>query len=579
MGWLTGWQYRKSHVINPATGAGTGYQVGIKVYYGTGTDGTETVDNDGFGKVYLNGKCRTDFGDVRFNDDDGSTLLDCWMEEMVGSSYALFWVEVADSLESSAQTIYIYYGKSDATYPYLASDLVHGEATFLIFDNFEDASFDTSKWSNQSATVTESGGRLRVDTTTTYSGVRSVNAIDLSTGKAMKARVAFEVPIGADGQQNAVGFCNVTGATTWWLQKYIWSPRAYEYTYMRWEFWHGYDSSYEISLSGNGLLDGNYHKATLKAVQGSPAVCWMDEFGPWSTPHNVSTTTWYLWISKGYNYADGYTDIDWVFIRKWVTPEPAHGSWGSEETPLIELTLTENLGLIDGITKSSSLTKIENLGLIDVYSRTWSVYRIYSEYLGLIDSLIKQPSKMLAETMGLLDSTLKSPSIAKFESLGLTDSIFKLPSIVKSESLGLLDSILKLPSIIRFESLGLLDSVLRSSSIVRSESLGLTDTFSRTWSVYRTYNELLGLLDVSLKETSKTLQEPLGLSDSFSKVWSVQRVFTESIGLTDSVSKGVTLLLTEILGLLDRTYWALNPVDLIPVIRKLIQLEEIERCA
>ena len=30
------------------------------------------------------------------------------------------------------------------------------------------------------------------------------------------------------------------------------------------------------------------------------------------------------------NSVDMY--VDWVFVRKWVDPEPAHGSWGSEET-------------------------------------------------------------------------------------------------------------------------------------------------------------------------------------------------------------------------------------------------------
>lgn len=56
--WLGDWQYRKSHVINPSIGAGTNYQIRIKAYYGDGVDNGENV--------YLNGKCRSDFGDVRF---------------------------------------------------------------------------------------------------------------------------------------------------------------------------------------------------------------------------------------------------------------------------------------------------------------------------------------------------------------------------------------------------------------------------------------------------------------------------------------------------------------------------------
>ena len=36
--WLGGWSYRKSHVINPAFGAGTNYQIMIKTHYVSGTD-------------------------------------------------------------------------------------------------------------------------------------------------------------------------------------------------------------------------------------------------------------------------------------------------------------------------------------------------------------------------------------------------------------------------------------------------------------------------------------------------------------------------------------------------------------
>ncbi|MCW4043917.1 MAG: hypothetical protein NWE94_00170, partial [Candidatus Bathyarchaeota archaeon] len=51
---------------------GVNYQIRVQVNYGSGTDGGENV--------YLAGKCRVDFGDVRFTADDGSTLLDYWME-------------------------------------------------------------------------------------------------------------------------------------------------------------------------------------------------------------------------------------------------------------------------------------------------------------------------------------------------------------------------------------------------------------------------------------------------------------------------------------------------------------------
>ncbi|MHA2424832.1 MAG: DUF2341 domain-containing protein, partial [Candidatus Thorarchaeota archaeon] len=103
-GWLTGWQYRKSHTITGSAGAGTDYQIRITVHRATGTDSGEDV--------YVGSNCKTDFGDVRFTDDDGITLLDYWMEEF-HSENASFWVRVKDSLESN-QDIYIYYGNSEA---------------------------------------------------------------------------------------------------------------------------------------------------------------------------------------------------------------------------------------------------------------------------------------------------------------------------------------------------------------------------------------------------------------------------------------------------------------------------------
>jgi len=41
--WLIGWNNRKSHIINPASGAGTEYQIPIRVYYGKGKDSEEEV--------------------------------------------------------------------------------------------------------------------------------------------------------------------------------------------------------------------------------------------------------------------------------------------------------------------------------------------------------------------------------------------------------------------------------------------------------------------------------------------------------------------------------------------------------
>ena len=174
MGWLSGWTYRKSHVINSASGAGTNYQIRIKAHYGSGTDSGEDV--------YLNGHCRTDFGDIRFTDDDGTTLLDYWMEEKSDSDYAVFWVEVKDDLSSSSATIYIYYGKSDATY---TDAQTHGENTFLFFDDFPGTSLDTDKWTDISGDVSVS------DSWVTYQDLDTGTVAKFRTSTTWQYNVAF----------------------------------------------------------------------------------------------------------------------------------------------------------------------------------------------------------------------------------------------------------------------------------------------------------------------------------------------------------------------------------------------------
>jgi hypothetical protein len=55
-------------------------------------------------------KARLDYGDIRFTDSDGSTLLNYWQE-----ADGRFWVKVPSIPASSTKTIYVYYGNPSAT--------------------------------------------------------------------------------------------------------------------------------------------------------------------------------------------------------------------------------------------------------------------------------------------------------------------------------------------------------------------------------------------------------------------------------------------------------------------------------
>ena len=111
------WNYFKYQTFTQLANTGTNYQVRFTVHYGNGTDSGENV--------YLNSKCRTDFGDLRFF--EGATELDYWMESKTDSDYAVFWVEIAGDLSTANRTVTLKYGNSSAT------TTSNGPNTFIIF--------------------------------------------------------------------------------------------------------------------------------------------------------------------------------------------------------------------------------------------------------------------------------------------------------------------------------------------------------------------------------------------------------------------------------------------------------------
>jgi hypothetical protein len=300
---LSGWNYRKSHVINSATGAGTNYQVKITVYYGSGSDSG--------GDIYCNSKCKTDFGDIRFTDDDGTTLLDYWMESKTDSDNAVFWVEVADSLESSNQTIYIYYGKSDAT---TTSNIKN---TAVIGDDFDDGSIDTGLWGT-AGTPSESGGNLVLNDT----GENTEYIYSLSSFGPYNLALRIKVQHVAS---NDIRFGLTTPTSSGLWADPFHNPVIAIQLYSDNNFytdcagtagsevfieaintaWHVYDMNW-LSGNTNFLQDGTQKR---------------QETGATIIPDEA------LYVK-----ASDYGNVDWLFLRKYVATEPAHSTWGSEES-------------------------------------------------------------------------------------------------------------------------------------------------------------------------------------------------------------------------------------------------------
>jgi len=318
--WLSGWAYRKSHIINSATGAGTNYQVKVTVYYGSGTDSGENV--------YLSSKCRTDFGDVRFTDDDQTTPLDYWMQEKVDGNYAIFWVEVADDLGTANRTIYIYYCKSDAT------TTSNGANTFVFFDDFNRAnkaditiedtysqtgggtwSIEDNKLKNIGAAGDPNKLLFYSLGTVSYSVVMKAKINVTTFGGSDLARMGLSCCMESNGQ----GYCSLLHQTQSRLDL-LNDLRSWGTSFTQsWSLntWYYLEFLVIDPSTRNG-------KTRLWKV-GDSVPSWRDgNFGS-----GVARTWGYLGFG-GSRQAD-VTYFDDIYVRKYVDPEPSHGTWGSEE--------------------------------------------------------------------------------------------------------------------------------------------------------------------------------------------------------------------------------------------------------
>ena len=293
--WLNGFPYRKSHVINAASGAGTNYQVKITVHYGAGTDSGADV--------YLNSHGRTDFGDVRFTGSDGVTQLSCWMEAYTSGDKATFWVKVTDDLSSTARTIYLYYGNSVVT------TTSNGDNTFLFFDDFPGSSLDTTtKWTITYGTPLVENGYVK------FQGVERIRSKS-TFGTNTSLRIRHKII--TSGSDIVWGMDSATPQQSIWFRD---APAVSE------DVTRTYVTAWEIiNVPAYDLTERIYD-----ILRNSSTNVIFIKDGSTIATHTVRVPSESLYIVNSSDSSDEAW-WDWCFIRKFISPEPAHGSWGSED--------------------------------------------------------------------------------------------------------------------------------------------------------------------------------------------------------------------------------------------------------
>ena len=332
-GWYySGWNYRKEHNLTSSS-AVTDYQVKFDVYNTTGTDSGNSV--------YLGSNVQVDFDDVRwtwYNTSSNSEVeCDYWIESY-SSNHATFWVEVPSIPSSGNSTIYIYYGKSDAT------TTSNGDNTFIFFDDFPGTSLDTNKWVVRQGDVSVADSQLKLTGGEATRGlIDGLTAISIGAALHLKAK----------GSTTTVAnhhFVAMRKSNDWNYK----AGDLYGDTSANKANFHTRDagSTTATSLTLNSLDSWHTYKLTWKSGESK---IYQDDTLEATHTTNVPTVDNVVVFYEGtVSGQDVY--VDWCFVRKYVSPEPSHGSWGSEEEE--EESEPPSIGFYWGVEKNESYAEV-----------------------------------------------------------------------------------------------------------------------------------------------------------------------------------------------------------------------------
>jgi hypothetical protein len=332
--WLTGWAYRKSHLVYSAADSGAAYQINVTVYYGSGSDSSYAV--------YLNSRCRTDFGDVRWTDNDGITLLGYYIWSKTDGNNAVFWIKVADSLSTQNATIYIYYGKSVLT-------TSNGQNTFTQFDDFNSLDSWTLDRYNDTQTATIENGQLKLThNVAAFCHIETSMTFDnIAVQVKLKRTDDYNESLWGMGlclyfnqyDYVAVKLINLIGTYPRWFRWFKDVDGVLGTTYVWGHQWTNNTYTWlRICLSPTKVYLGY----SLDGFTWDNVVVWTRQ-ATWTTPSLII-------IGHGHEYKVGNAEnADWdnngtigesvvtwaddYLVRKFVDPEPRQGVWGSEELP------------------------------------------------------------------------------------------------------------------------------------------------------------------------------------------------------------------------------------------------------
>ena len=282
-------KYRRAIVIKEQSGSVlSGYQVKI------------VLDSSFFNFSHIN----PDGSDFRFYYSNG-TSIPYWIETLdTANGYAVIWIKVdLGALENL--TIYMYYGKPDAT------PQSNGEEVFIFFDDFN--TLDSNKWTIVRGTPTVSNGRLIID----------------ADDEAIRTTVTFSdncrIMLRTDPNTEGFIFCWHADTNVDINPGGTWSGNCYLTAIAE-----GIASGITVLVdgSGSGVATGTITNPAgffifeVSNLNGNRSTWVNGELSASGT--DTTFTSGYIHIEGEDTSREGapYGEIDWIAVRKYVEPEP-----------------------------------------------------------------------------------------------------------------------------------------------------------------------------------------------------------------------------------------------------------------
>lgn len=303
---------------------------------------TTTVDRQSgglFGIVLSNSTLNAQYYDIRHQNELGLRLLNGTTITSLANGHFTVDAIGGSAITASSSTIdlnpglQIYNVQFDTAVGAL-SDLTtgDGENTFIFFDDFNDGSINTSKWTKdvELGSITETGGYLRAG-----GGIASGNYGHVSLG-------------------SEVGYASFLDNSVVWRARN--STNGIGELVFRGDYGtnRGYKARFDqrVGTNGNAFLETPYSGWTISNGTGT---CTSDSLEPvadqWYRYEVTASSTNFIMYRDGasmrnctdntfalageialQNHYGSYTDYDWVGVRPFVTPAPTSTSWGVEET-------------------------------------------------------------------------------------------------------------------------------------------------------------------------------------------------------------------------------------------------------